>query len=349
MALILRSITHWTGGAGRASTVDRVHYHRITEFDGNIAKGNEEIADNIVTSDGDYAAHTLNLNTGSAGFAMAGMHGAKEVPYAPGPYPINEVQFEAHCQMLAEFHADYDILPITRQNCLTHAEVEPTLGVKQRGKWDLTRLPFRSDLRGALPVGGYMRERVRHYLGAVRQPVPTNRPTLRQGNRGLYVRELQDLLREAGHFSGKVDGVFGPRTKSAVLALQSRERIAADGIVGQMTWEALMDSEPMPPRDVSIGDLRNSGSQTIDAADKGQTVAAAGGAVATAAGVLEAATGATESLTEAQTALGLAQSLLTDYWPLLALLGASLVIWYYFSRIKTSRATDAQTGKHLGR
>jgi len=94
-----RSITHWTAGAGRASAVDKEHYHRITERDGTIVHGTEEIEDNIVTSDGDYAAHTRNLNTRSAGFAMAGMRGAQEIPFYAGDSPINRHQFEAHCKM----------------------------------------------------------------------------------------------------------------------------------------------------------------------------------------------------------------------------------------------------------
>ena len=40
-------------------------------------------------------------------------------------------------------------IPVTPQTILTHAEVQPTLGIKQRGKWDVTRIPYRSDLVGA--------------------------------------------------------------------------------------------------------------------------------------------------------------------------------------------------------
>jgi len=80
-----RSISHWTGGGGRASAVDLRSYHFLTEFDGNYVKGHEDIVDNVVTSDGDYAAHTLHLNTGSMGLGMCGMHGAIEAPFDAGP------------------------------------------------------------------------------------------------------------------------------------------------------------------------------------------------------------------------------------------------------------------------
>ena len=160
--MMKRSITHWTAGGGRASSLDREHYHVLTEMDGTYVLGTEEIEDNMVTSDGDYAAHTLNLNTGSMGLAMCGMRGAVENPFLAGPSPINEVQFERHCAMVAEKHLEYGVA-INEETCLTHAEVQPRLGVKQRGKWDLTRLPFKPELRGAFAVGDYMRERVRFY------------------------------------------------------------------------------------------------------------------------------------------------------------------------------------------
>ena len=51
-----RIICHWTAGSGTASGVDREHYHRLVEQDGTIVTGTEAIEDNIVTSDGDYAA-----------------------------------------------------------------------------------------------------------------------------------------------------------------------------------------------------------------------------------------------------------------------------------------------------
>lgn len=349
MSGIVRSITHWTGGAGRASAKDKQHYHTITELDGNIVAGNEAIEDNVVTSDGDYAAHTLRLNTGSAGKAMAGMHGAVEVPYKPGPYPINEIQFEAHCRHLAKFHMDYGILPITRKNCITHAEVEPTLGVKQRGKWDLTRLPFKPELRGAITVGDYMRARVNAYLGAVPTPAFANRPILRVGDRGAFVLDAQSLLKSAGHFPGKLDGAFGPRTKAAVLAFQDAAGLVIDGVIGTQTWLSLMEAEEPAPREVTEADLREAGSETIKAADKGQKVTAAG-IGATLGGVgLESVTGATQALTEATTALDLAKALLAEYWPLLIVLGAGIAALVYFQHIKKRRVSDAQTGKHLGR
>lgn len=69
------------------------------------------------------------------------------------------------------------------------------------------------------------------------------RPTLRVGNRGTEVRELQLELRDEGHDPGPVDGIFGRKTERAVIAFQRARRLHADGIVGPETWTALVGGE----------------------------------------------------------------------------------------------------------
>ncbi len=59
------------------------------------------------------------------------------------------------------------------------------------------------------------------------------------GSNGNEVKELQKYLNKAGYNAGKVDGVFGPITKSAVMTLQKADGIKADGIVGAHTREFL--------------------------------------------------------------------------------------------------------------
>jgi hypothetical protein len=341
-----RSITHWTGGAGRASAKDRQHYHKITEFDGVVVDGTEAIADNIVTSDGDYAAHTLKLNTGSGGFAMAGMAGATESPFNPGQFPITEIQFEAHCRdVLAPFHLQYNI-PVTDRTCLTHAEVEGTLGVKQRGKWDLTRLPFKPELRGARAVGDYMRERVLAHMGAQPVPVYTGRPTLRHGDRGAFVLDLQDQLERINFFLGKVDGIFGNLTREAVLAFQADHGLTVDGIVGQQTWAALAEAQPRPERDVTKADLE--GSRTIKSADRISTMAGATVGV-TGLGTVVEAVSQVQALGDVEGTLAMAQRLILDYWPALLVIVLGVVIWRFAEHIKAVRIEDAKTGRNLGR
>ncbi len=66
------------------------------------------------------------------------------------------------------------------------------------------------------------------------------RPTLRQGDRGEDVRELQEILNNLSYFSGANDGVFGSNTAVAVRVFQTNNRLTPDGIVGRNTWSALI-------------------------------------------------------------------------------------------------------------
>ncbi len=64
-------------------------------------------------------------------------------------------------------------------------------------------------------------------------------PLLREGMRGVYVATLQDALQTIGIANVSIDGVFGPKTRSAVQAFQRKNGLSADGIVGCATWTAL--------------------------------------------------------------------------------------------------------------
>jgi len=59
------------------------------------------------------------------------------------------------------------------------------------------------------------------------------RPTLRRNSRGPEVVTLQTCLRVSA------DGIFGPNTEAAVKKYQRERGLAADGIVGPLTWKAL--------------------------------------------------------------------------------------------------------------
>ncbi|WP_309085141.1 N-acetylmuramidase domain-containing protein [Chelativorans sp.] len=66
---------------------------------------------------------------------------------------------------------------------------------------------------------------------------------LRPGSRGESVRRLQALLSAAG-YPVAADGIFGRRTREAVLAFQREHRLVADGIVGPRTRNAL-ETQPL--------------------------------------------------------------------------------------------------------
>jgi len=153
-----RIVFHWTAGRHKASELDRSHYHILIEGDGVLVQG-VPIPNNDAPLKKGYAAHTLGLNSDSIGVSLCGMAKAQETPYNPGIAPINQQQWAVLADVLADLCRSYAI-PVTRKTVLSHAEVEGTLGVKQRGKWDIARLPWDRDARSALAIGDQMRAMV---------------------------------------------------------------------------------------------------------------------------------------------------------------------------------------------
>ena len=154
-----RIIMHWTGGLLVANSVDREHYHEITQGDGSRVMGRHKPEANLNPRRGQYAAHTRALNTGSIGLAVAGMHNAIERPFNRGPQAITPVQIDAFTDMVAEYCSTYGIKG-TRRTVLTHAEVQTTLGVWQRSKWDITWLPDMTRPADPVAVGDRLRAAV---------------------------------------------------------------------------------------------------------------------------------------------------------------------------------------------
>ena len=62
---------------------------------------------------------------------------------------------------------------------------------------------------------------------------------LSMGSKGQYVKDLQNLLKKAGFDPGKIDGIYGPKTRDAVLRFQRAAKISVDGIAGPETYNAL--------------------------------------------------------------------------------------------------------------
>ena len=53
------------------------------------------------------------------------------------------------------------------------------------------------------------------------------------------VEFLQNILIYLGLYNSKIDGIFGPDLKNAVIQFQRQNGLTADGIVGSRTWFAL--------------------------------------------------------------------------------------------------------------
>lgn len=87
--------------------------------------------------------------------------------------------------------------------------------------------------------------------------------TLRRGDRGPDVAQLQQLLRLAGLLEGPADGAFGPLTEAAVRRWQGSTGAQSNGVVGP---GSLLFVEGLPARLVvvpNVGDRISAGSEFV--------------------------------------------------------------------------------------
>ena len=183
---------------------------------------------------------------------------------------------------------------------------------------------------------------------------------LQIGDRGPLVKTVQNFLKSLGYAVGKVDGKFGSLTRAAVLAFQAENDIPTTGVVDADTWAIIEDPDALEDRrrtfsaerhTATLGELRESGSSTVKAADAAQ----AGGGAVVGLGVLGSATAALQEAKDASGVLGDLVTTLTpltdmlkDNWFLLFLALGGFVVWRA-GLIKSLRLKDHQTGKNLGR
>lgn len=158
-----RVILHWTAGRNVPNPVsDLPHYHfLISKFESNEARIVKSVP--VERNEGrikpGYAAHTRNCNTDSIGVSICGMAGAVQSPLNVGKYPFTEDQWALAIHLLADLCNQYKI-PVTPRTVLSHAEVQGNLGIAQRGKWDISILPFDHAFNTAKKCGDEMRRKV---------------------------------------------------------------------------------------------------------------------------------------------------------------------------------------------
>lgn len=68
---------------------------------------------------------------------------------------------------------------------------------------------------------------------------------LQKGDKGKEVKKIQHWLNTHGYKAGEEDGMFGEKTRDAVIELQSAKKIKTDGIAGSQTQITMerMDKE----------------------------------------------------------------------------------------------------------
>lgn len=67
---------------------------------------------------------------------------------------------------------------------------------------------------------------------------PTLEPSLPTVNKPTN-QEIQTALKNAGYYTGEIDGKIGPLSKKAIKEFQAANGLEADGKVGPKTWAVL--------------------------------------------------------------------------------------------------------------
>lgn len=94
---------------------------------------------------------------------------------------------------------------------------------------------------GVLDLAELISQGQTYYPGSSGQSFPS---VLREGDRGEPVKVIQYVLSVVAEFYNNIpavaiDGIYGPATKNAVIAVQRMAGLTQDGIMGPRTWAAL--------------------------------------------------------------------------------------------------------------
>ena len=84
--------------------------------------------------------------------------------------------------------------------------------------------------------------------------------SLRMGDSGSDVKDLQTKLKKLGYYDGTVDSTFGSGTYAAVKAFQKKYNLTADGVAGSETLKKLDSAYKNADSDKDDGSLRKGAS-----------------------------------------------------------------------------------------
>lgn len=154
---ISRIHIHWSAGGYDPSADERKHYHEAIDGDAQFHVLNPHLK---------HLAHTLNANGGTIGIAMCCMDEAVERPFRAGVAPMLARQLSALTRRVAMLCRTYDI-PVSPWSTLSHAEVQPTLGIKQRQKWDVCWIPGMAAPGAPVEVGNRIRAMIARDLTSI--------------------------------------------------------------------------------------------------------------------------------------------------------------------------------------
>ncbi len=201
---------------------ESAHFRTTLEFaSGEAYEGRKDLG-NIQQGDGRrYRGRGLIQTTGRANYQEATRDIQNLVPGAP--------DFEADPKALEEF--PWALLSAVsywrRRNINRHADRDDIESVTRAINGGVNGLPDRRR---------YLRRTKGLWLDGPR--ITDANPTLRRGDTGNAVRDLQSLLTGVG-FGVLIDGDFGKHTADALKAFQKSRGLKADGVAGPVTWDAL--------------------------------------------------------------------------------------------------------------
>ena len=108
----------------------------------------------------------------------------------------------------------------TMQRLFSSNAIGAGSGTQPTAPGNATPIPFYVDVTPN-PQGGYV--------------------TLREGNSGTLVRNLQQAMKDQGYFRLTVDGLYGVGTTEAVREFQRRKGLSQDGVAGPATQRILFE------------------------------------------------------------------------------------------------------------
>ena len=153
-----------------------------------------------------------------------------------GLYDMDGAAINAHTELnldIANLAAADPILESNTQTAAAIAWYEQTFGVSPVPAG--VDRPREAD---AGATGGSVKRAIQEYVEG--GPATGRRVLRRDDEDASEIRYLQELLIYRNFPPGPVDGDFGPKTEAAVKAFQTSRGLEDDGLVGKLTWEALL-------------------------------------------------------------------------------------------------------------
>lgn len=113
-----------------------------------------------------------------------------------------------------------------------------------------------------------------HSSSAVKANAATSKTdgTLKKGDKGTAVKQLQQRLKELGYYTSAIDSEYGAKTIAAVKAFQQKNGLTADGVAGSATLKKVNSSSAVSASGKTTVTLKTN--QTLKSGDSGAQVKA---------------------------------------------------------------------------